>query len=119
MLSKTLEKMVEVRLTTEEKKTIAEKLARRVEEKKRLEDEKKALVSELTAKVNDATAHINALAGMLTTGVEMRLIECDVEYNLVAKQKIIVNPIDGKTVDRLKLEPWEIEELSQPNLPGL
>jgi hypothetical protein len=118
MLPETTEKFVGFTLTADEKREIADKLARQIEGRKRLEDEKKALTSELAAKINEATAQINSLAGLLTTGIEMRLTECNLTYDAAARIKIVTAP-DGKEVDRIRLENWEMEELKQLRLQGM
>ena len=118
MLPETTEKFVGFPLTTDEKRDIADKLARQIEGRKRLEDDKKALTSEMAAKINEATAQINSLAGLLTTGIEMRLTECDLVYDANARVKVVVAP-DGKEIDRIRLENWEMEELKQLRLKGM
>lgn len=119
MLQQTIKEEVRVKLTEKEIRKTAENLARRIEEKKQIEDEKKSVVSELTAKINEANAAINYLARTHSTGYEMRMVTCEIEYDLANRTRTIINPKTGETVATRPLETWEIEELRQPSLPGV
>ena len=113
MLQQTIKEEVRVKLTEKEIRKTAENLARRIE------DEKKSVVSELTAKINEANAAINYLARTHSTGYEMRMVACEIEYDLANRTRTIINPKTGETVATRPLETWEIEELRQPSLPGV
>ena len=119
MLPQTTKEEVRVKLTEREVRVIAETLARKIGEKKQLEDEKKSLVSEMTAKINEASAAINYLAHTHSTGHEMRLMECTIEYDINSRTRTVVHPATGETIGTRPLETWELEELRQPKLPGI
>jgi len=82
-----------------EKAVLAEEMARKVTEAEDLDDQKKAVTSEYTAKINTAQAEAQSKAKKLTSGFEMRQVDCEESLDY-----------DKKEVNVQRLDNFEIIE---------
>jgi hypothetical protein len=89
-------RMLDCILTDQELAECGKELARTNQRKARLEAEKKSTASHYKAEMDQCDAEIEQLSLKSTTGVESRMVECQLFYN---------NPEDGlKTLIRLDTE---------------
>ena len=72
------EEWVKYIFPTDEKKEIAAELAQKVIELQHVEDEKKAIMSQFKSRIDQTQAAVNGAASKLSSGYEMRNIECEI-----------------------------------------
>ena len=73
--------LLECVLTQEEFKEASQKLAKETQRKNSLEDSKKSVTSKYKADIDACIAEANRLGGIVSTGKEMREVECEMRYN--------------------------------------
>lgn len=73
--------LLECKLTQDEFNEASQKLAKETQRKNSLEDSKKSVTSKYGADINACVAEINRIGGIVSSGKEMREIECEMRYN--------------------------------------
>lgn len=76
-----------VKLTMEEKATMAEQLTERINRKDHLEDAKKVASKRYSAQIEETIAEINDLSTKIRSGEELRPVSCEIRYD---------DPVDGQ-----------------------
>ena len=96
--------------TENEKTILAEEMARKITEAEDLIDQKKAVASEYTAGINLAQAEAQSKAKKLTSGFEMRQIDCE-EILDYSKKKVMVIRLDtGEHVESRIMTNYELQQ---------
>lgn len=96
--------------TEEEGRDLSNEMARKVTEAEDLEDQKKAVVSEFSSKINLARAEANSKAKKITSGFEMRQIDCKEIFNYT-KSEVTVTRLDtDDTVEKRSMTNYELQE---------
>ncbi len=99
-------------LTVEEMKTFGVELADVSQKKRRLEDDKKQAMSQYKAEIDAADAEINAISQKISSGREVRKVECTIYYHTPEKgMKTIRRNDTGETVKAMKMTDSELEDL--------
>ena len=96
--------------TENEKTILAEEMARKITEAEDLIDQKKVVASEYTAGINLAQAEAQSKAKKLTSGFEMRQIDCE-EILDYSKKKVMVIRLDtGEHVESRIMTNYELQQ---------
>ncbi|KKL03925.1 hypothetical protein LCGC14_2621260, partial [marine sediment metagenome] len=95
--------------STEEKRAIAEDLARKVAELKQKEDDKKAIISEMKSKIDGLTAMLNVAAVKLNNGYEMITVKCEFTPDWPGKLWLIHRTDNGEFVKERKMSPDDLQ----------
>lgn len=101
-----------VTLSKDEVSTYAKELARVTAKQAELEDEKKAVTSDFKGRIDRCTADCQTLAQRVTTGRELRDIDCEWQPSKDGKM-ILVRLDTGEIIDTRKMT----EEEQQQSLP--
>ena len=96
--------------TEEEKRGLAENMVRKVTEAEDLEDQKKAVTSEYTAKINSAQAEAQSTAKKLTSGFEMRSVDCEEQLDYDQKKVTTIRLDDGEIVENRTMSNLELQQ---------
>jgi hypothetical protein len=98
-------------LTPKEKTELGERIAREVENVRKLGEEKKSVVAEYNSKIALANQNISKDSTILNNGHEFKSIECEIKMNTPKtgmKTIIPINRIDKKIV--VPMLPHEAQE---------
>ena len=96
--------------TDEEKAELANDMARKITEAEDLDDQKKAVTSEYTAKINSAQAEAQSKAKKLTSGYEMRQIDCVEILDYEEKEVTVTRLDDSEQVERRTMTNYELQQ---------
>lgn len=108
----TVKKNLTCLLTVEEMKTLGVELADASQKKRRLEDDKKQAMSQYKAEIDAADAEINAISQKISSGREIRMVECTVRYHTPQDgMKTIERNDTGEIVEVVKMTDSELEDL--------
>ena len=108
----TVKKNLTCLLTVEEMKTLGVELADASQKKTRLEDDKKQAMSQYKAEIDAADAEINAISQKISSGREIRMVECTVRYHTPQDgMKTIERNDTGEIVEVVKMTDSELEDL--------
>lgn len=108
----TVKKNLTCLLTVEEMKTLGVELADVSQKKRRLEDDKKQAMSQYKAEIDAADAEINAISQKISSGREIRMVECTVRYHTPQDgMKTIERNDTGEIVEVVKMTDSELEDL--------
>lgn len=110
IIKKNSEMFLKYVFTEGERKNLGEDMARKVTEAEDLEDQKKAVVSEFSGKINLARAEANAKAKKLTSGFEMKMIECEETFDYDKQKVIVIRLDDGEIVETRAMTNYELQQ---------
>jgi len=96
--------------TEEEKRELAENMARKVTEADELEGQKKTVTSEYAAKINSANTEAQSTAKKLTSGFEMRQIDCEEQLDYDQKEVTTIRLDDGEIVETRTMSNLELQQ---------
>jgi len=93
-----------------EKAILAEEMARKITEAEDMEDQKKAVTSEYTAKINSAQAEAQSKAKKLTSGFEMRQVDCEEILDYEEKTVVVVRLDTNKQIETRTMTNYELQQ---------
>lgn len=109
-MNRTTKRPLTVVLNEDEKRAYAGELARITTEQSTLEDQKKEVVAEYAAKIKRCLAQGRELAVKISTGREMRDVECVWDYDYDSGIKTLFRNDNGEEVDAGKITEDEKQE---------
>ena len=109
-ITKQVERFLRYDFSEDEKQELAQGMARKVTEAEDLEDQKKAVTSEYTAKINAAQAEAQSKAKKLTSGYEMRNIECEEIFDYKQTEVRVIRLDIGEQVERRGMTNYELQQ---------
>ncbi|KAF0218817.1 MAG: hypothetical protein FD174_2600 [Geobacteraceae bacterium] len=113
-------------LSREEKASYSDELARLTQEQAELKDRKKEITAEYKAKIDACTSQSRVIARKISTGKEMRDVECYWEFDYPRCVKSLIRadtfePIETKTLTGEELQKqlnFEQEEAAETEADG-
>lgn len=105
---------ISVRLTEEERLAKAERASQLLAELAAKQEELKQLKSELSDEIKDIKGEINKASKAHTTGVEMRIVDCDEVYDLVERKIYFL--YRSERYQEREMAQWEFDEKAQGTL---
>lgn len=97
-------------LTPEEVKDYSSELARVTSEQERLEDEKRSVTSGYTDKINRCVLDMRTLARKISTGQEMREVDCAWKFDFKTATAKLSRSDTGEVVETRAMTAEELQE---------
>ncbi len=91
----------------DELKGLSLDLANQNQELRRVEDEKKSMTSEYGSRLNILKEHISSLSDKVSSGYEVRNVECEVEYHKPRKNMKTLKRLDTGEVFEDKMSDYD------------
>ena len=106
--TKRIEQFLEYKFTPEELTGFSQDLARDTAKMGELEDAKKMAMSQFKAELDACHARANLNAEHIRTGKEMRMVDCEVDYDTPKTGKKTITRTDtGERLKVMDMEDWE------------
>lgn len=85
-------------------------LANKTQERAAIEQEKKSVTSQYKSQLDAVVAEVSSLSNKVTSGYEMRKVECSIEYHKPeqGKKTIIRKDTNEKIIEKMTSEEWNL-----------
>ena len=109
--TKRIEQFLEYQFTPEELTGLSQDLARDTAKMAELEDARKMAMSQFKAEIDACHARANLNAEHIRTGKEMRMIDCEVDYDTPKPGKKTITRTDtGERLKVMNMDEWEKQD---------